>query len=446
MNAIRPTFYALCTTLLFGTALAQAATISGNVINKTTGKPAAQDTVVLIDVQARMAEVAHASTNAQGHYSIDEPGPGPYLVRVTHQGAGYFIAAPQGGGSGDIPVYDVAAKVKGVSIEADVVEVETENGMLKVDERYLVHNLSSPPVTQLSPHGFEIVLPAEAEVNGAGAQRPGGLPTSVNVKPAGAKGHYTFNFPIEPDQSDKDTVFQISYNVPYAAGKFTFQALMTMPADNVAVLLPKSMTFTPGAGSSFQQINEDPSVQTFLMKNASAGKAVAFTVSGTGSIPRQAQNGQQSADSAAMGNGGQPGGGIGTPIDTPDPLSKYKWWILGGLGLLLAVAAAFLLRRPAGMPALAVAGGGVAGSEAAQVAYSAPSAHNPASATAGAASAFAPQAAPAARNAALLNAIKEELFALESEKVAGTLAPHEYDITKAALETVLRRALKRSSS
>ncbi len=442
MNAIRSTFYAFSATLLFGNALAQAATISGNVINKTTGKPAAQDTVALIDVQTGMAEVAHAKTDAQGHYSIDEPGPGPYLVRVTHQGAGYFIAAPQGGGSGDIPVYDVAAKVKGVSIEADVLEVETENGMLKVDERYLVHNLSSPPVTQLSPHGFEIVLPPEAEVNGAGAQRPGGLPTSVNVKPAGTKGHYTFDFPIEPDQANKDTIFQISYNVPYTAGKFTFQSLMSMPADDVAVLLPKSMTFTPGAGGSFQQINEDPSVQTFLMKNAPAGKALAFTVSGTGSIPRQAQNGQQSADNAAMGNGGQPGGGIGTPIDTPDPLSKYKWWILGGLGLLLAVAAAFLLRRPAGMPALAVAGDAPGGA----VAYSAPSAHNPASASAVAASAFAPQAAPAARNAALLNAIKEELFALESEKVAGTLGPHEYDITKAALETVLRRALKRSSS
>jgi hypothetical protein len=36
------------------------------------------------------------------------------LVRVTHQGAGYFIAAPQGGAPGDIPVYDVAAKVQGV--------------------------------------------------------------------------------------------------------------------------------------------------------------------------------------------------------------------------------------------------------------------------------------------------------------------------------------------
>jgi hypothetical protein len=430
---------AIALILFTGSALAQAASISGTVTNKTDNKPAAGDTVVLLDVQAGMAEVAHATTDAQGHYSIDEPGPGPYLVRVTHQGAGYFIAAPPGGGSGDIPVYDVAAKVKGVYIEADVLEVETENGQLKVDERYLVHNLSSPATTQWSPKGFEIVLPPDAEVNGAGAQRPGGLPTSVNVVPTGVKGHFTFNFPIQPDSGNKNTLLQISYNLPYTAGKYTFQSLATMQTDDLAVLLPKSMTFD---GAQFQQINEDPSVQTFLLKNAPVGKPVAFTVSGTGSIPRDAQNGQQQSagNSAADGNGGQPGGGIGQPIDTPDPLSKYKWWILGGLALLLAAAAAFLLRKPAGAPALAVAGDGFAGIEAAPVAYSSAAA-SPSSAP----GAYAAQAAPAARNAALLNALKEELFALESEKIAGTLAPHEYDVTKAALETVLRRALKRNS-
>ena len=52
---------------------------------------------------------------------------------------------------------------------------------------------------------------------------------------------------------------------------------------------------------------------------------------------------------------------------------------------------------------------------------------------------------PAAKNAALLNALKEELFALESEKIAGTLAPEEYAEQKAALETVLKRALKRNA-
>jgi len=118
-------------------------------------------------------------------------------------------------------------------------------------------------------------------------------------------------------------------------------------------------------------------------------------------------------DSANAGN--KPGGGIGVPIDTPDPLSKYKWWILGALALLLAAAAAFLLRKPAA---------GVAVDASYTAASTLP--------------------APARGNAALLNVLKEELFALESEKVAGALADGEYAETKAALEIVLKRALKRN--
>ena len=127
--------------------MAQAATVSGTVTDKTTGKPAAGDAVVLVDVQAGMAEVAHATTDARGKYTLTLPGNSPYLIRVTHQGAGYFIAAPQGGGPGDIPVYDVAAKVQGVYIEADVIEVETENGhaqsgraVLRAQHRHSAHD------------------------------------------------------------------------------------------------------------------------------------------------------------------------------------------------------------------------------------------------------------------------------------------------------------------
>jgi hypothetical protein len=43
----------------------------------------------------------------------------------------------------------------------------------------------------------------------------------------------------------------------------------------------------------------------------------------------------------------------------------------------------------------------------------------------------------------LLNVLKEELFAIESERISGTLSSAEYAEQKAALETVLRRALKR---
>jgi hypothetical protein len=413
--------------LFFMAALAQAATVSGTVTNKTTGKPAAGDTVVLVDVQAGMAEAAHATTDAQGHYTINMPGPGPYLVRVTHQGAGYFIAAPQGGGQGDIPVYDVAAKVKGVRIEADVIEAETNNGQLQVDERYFVHNTSSPPVTQWSKKSFSVVLPPDATVGDVGAQRPNGLPTSIKLNPDGPKGHYAFDFPIQPDDGDKDTMFQISYTVPYTSGNYSFKAQESLPADNLAVLLPKSMSLASGAGAAFTSVNADPGVLTYLAKNVAADTPVAFTISGTGQIPRSSQNPAQGGDQAASAADNGPGGGIGTPIDTPDPLSKYKWWILGGLALLLAVAAAFLLRKPemavAGAPGVSLPAGGAVPSKG--VAYTAPS-------------------SPAARNSALLNALKEELFALESEKLSDTISPAEYAETKAALETVLKRALRKS--
>jgi hypothetical protein len=42
----------------------------------------------------------------------------------------------------------------------------------------------------------------------------------------------------------------------------------------------------------------------------------------------------------------------------------------------------------------------------------------------------------------LLNALKEELFSLESEKINGTITPEEFAKAKDALETVLKRALK----
>lgn len=422
MKSIKSILPALVLTLLFSAALAHAATVSGTVTDKSSGKPIAGDTVVLVDVQAGMGEVAHATTDAKGHYTLNEPGSGPYLVRVTHMGANYFIAAPQGGGPGDIPVYDVASKVQGVFIEADVMEIEADNGTMTVNERYYVHNTSSPPLTQWSKKSFELVLPEDAVINAVGAQRPGGLPTSVKMDPNGPKGHYSFNFPIQPDEGDKDTLFQISYNLPYSSGKYTFKSVLSLPADNLAVLMPKSMTLTPGDGASFRSVQQDPGIQTLLFKDAPAGKTIEFTISGTGSMPREAQGSPTGAGADASTSGNQPGGGIGTPINTPDPLSKYKWWILGALALLLSGAAAFLLRRPEG------------------AVTSAPVQH--------ANVAAAPQhvpLTPVSKSTALLNALKEELFALESEKISGTITANEYAQVKAALETVLKRALKHSS-
>lgn len=412
-------------------SMASAATVTGTVTNKTNNKPAVGDKVVLVDVQSGMSDVATATTDSNGHYSLNTPTNGPYLVRADHQTGTYFIAAPKGNTPGNITVYDTAAKVDGVSLEANVLEIETAHGQLTVDERFYIRNLSSPPRTQFSSNTFEFVLPEGAVLDGASVVRPGGLPTTNQPQPLGQKGHYTINVPIQPNLGEKQTMFDIRYHVAYT-GKYTFPTKLLKAAENLIVLIPKGITFKPESGSPYKPVLEDARLQTFVAKNVKEGQATGFVLSGNGQMPREAQNGpaQGGAGSQAMGGGpgmgsgmgadqtggdaanldNKPGGGIGAPIDTPDPLDKYKWWILGGLALVLVAAAAFMLRK---QPPTNTAS------------YSAPS-------------------TPAAKKALLLDVLKEELFALESERLSGTLSADEYAEVKPALETVLKRALKKS--
>jgi len=76
MKSTQFVFRTVALSLLLTGAMAQAQ-ITGTVTNKTTGKPSAGDTVVLVDVQSGMAEAARGTTDARGHYSLDSAVAGP---------------------------------------------------------------------------------------------------------------------------------------------------------------------------------------------------------------------------------------------------------------------------------------------------------------------------------------------------------------------------------
>ena len=413
--------------LAFAAPLAAlAATVTGTVTNKTVNKPSGGDDIVLIAFGQGMQEAGRTKTDAKGHFSIEVPDNGMHLIRVDHQKAAYFQPVPPGTTTVDADVYDVQPKVEGVSTEADVIRLETDPQGLHVIENYFVKNDSNPPKTQFSQRAYEIYLPPDARIEGSAAKGPGGMPVSSSPVPTGEKGYYAFVFPVRPGE----TQFQITYHLPYN-GSFQFTPKVSLPTQNLAVILPKSMKFAAGGSSAFQPINDDVNAQTFLMRGVLPSQAIAFTISGTGSMPResQAQAPGQGAPGAAGPEAGpdtgqstaaadtRPGGGLGNPIDTPDPLNKYKWWILSGLALVLAIAAAFLLRAKPGD------------------AVSAPAASTP----------LPPRAPAAPAPGDLLAALKDELFALETERLEGKLSEQEYAEQKAALETVLRRALSRQT-
>ena len=477
--------------LLFAAVFAHAVSVTGTVTNNTTGKPSAGDDVVLVDVQAGMNEAATAKTDAKGQYSLQIPpggNIGAYLIRVTHQGASYFIAAPQSGSGGDLTVYDVAPKVDGVAIDADMLLFEASAGELRISERYLVRNASNPPKAQFSEKTFEIALPADAQLDSASATRPGGLGTTTRLVPLPQKGHYTFNVPIQPDKGQKETLFEVQYHISYN-GKYTFRPQLLMPADNFVVYTPKSMTFANASGAEFQNVQDDPRVTTNIAKNVRPGQAIAFTVSGEGQMPRNQQPGM--SPQAMMGGGGQaessassgtPGGGIGNPIGTPDPLTKYKWYILGGLTLLLVFAAIYLLRGRSGSrddedssfiphsipdpeperprfeseirrpepeirPSEPESRPLPVSRSIAPISDYTPPPPRRAPEPVAAPPQYGPPAPanlpPAGSKAALLSILKEEMFAIESERLSGTLSQEEYADIKTGLEAVLKRALKK---
>jgi hypothetical protein len=406
--------------LLAASLVAHAATVTGTVTNKTTNKPDAGDDVVLIAFAQGMQEAARTKTDAHGRFSIDVPDNDMHLIRVDHQKAAYFEPLPPGTSNVNVTVYDVSAKVEGVSTEADVMRIEAGPQGLHVIQNYFVKNASNPPRTQFSTQAYQIYLPTDAKIEGSAAAGPEGMPVSSSPIPQGDKGHYAFVFPVRPGE----TRFQLSYTLPYN-GSYKFTPRLAMPTANVAVMLPKSMNFD--GGTAFQTVDAEASAQTFLAKNVSPSQSVAFTVSGTGAMPRDSEQagsgatGDQgnAAPGASAANDTRPGMGLANPIDTPDPLQKYKWWILSGLALLLVVAAAFFLRAK---PVEAVAAG-------------------PAT------SPLVPMPMPSSgASGSLLAALKEELFALETDRLEGKLSEPEYVEQKTALEQVLRRALARQGS
>ena len=449
--------------LLLSAASGYAATISGTVSDRTTNKVAAGDTVVLIGFGQGMQEVAHTTTDAHGHYSIEAPDTGTHLIRVDHQKATYFQPAPPNAHTVDVDVYDVSEKVKGISTEADVLSMQTDPDGLHVIENYFVKNDSQPAMTQLSRHAYEIYLPAGAKIEATAAMGPAGMPVSSSPLPVGNPatdpGHYAFVFPIRPGE----TRFQISYHLPYS-GQLQFSQREALPTENLVVMLPKAMQFTPH-GTDFQPVPDSAAAQTFVRKGVAPAQPVQFAIAGTGSMPREAQgagaSGQQGGAAQVGEAGGQgsataaqpdagssaaasadtrPGGGLGPPIDTPDPLNKYKWWILSGLALVLVVAAGWLLRKP-GPPASRTAKGAVDGpGPVATQATVLPGA------VAYPAAAYPSQAAQAPAATGLLGALKDAVFALETERLGGQLSEDEYRQLKASLEVVLRQVLDRQTA
>jgi hypothetical protein len=400
------------------------------VTNATTGKPASGAAVTLVDPTAGMAEIGSAKSDAQGHFKIDAAaGQGPRLVRAERGGVNYFKMLPPGSTNVDLTVYDAAPSVEGISGAADVARLQSDGSTLQGVELFAIRNASSPPRTLAAPATFEFVLPDGAQIDGADAQGPNGQPITTTTTPTKQKNHYTFSYPLKPGE----TRFQVSYHLPYS-GKLAVSPSFTRDFEHYVLVMPSTMSFTPKDAKQFQAMKDQPGSNVQVSLRAHAGQDLSYSVSGTGTIQDEQAQAAPSEGPPAMGGSGandsRPGGGLGKPIDAPDGLAKYRWYILGLLLTLLVGGGIWTHERTK-----------QAESEEIPIAPVA-SALQPTPRAASLIQASAVPAVPPAN--LLLAALKEELFELEVERQQGKITPEEYDKARSALEQTLQRALSRT--
>jgi hypothetical protein len=384
-----------------------ADTISGKVSNQTTNRPAAGDEVVLLRLGEGMEEAARTRTDAQGAFSLPEAMAGAqHIVRVLHQGVNYDQRVA-GAAPLEIAVYDVVAKVPEVTGSMGIVQVESDGETLKITEMYAIINASSPPVTQAGPHNFVFTLPAKATLDTFENRKAGGAWVNGTAVPVqGQPGRYAVDFPLRPGE----THFKYVYHLPYA-GPVTLRLKVAYPIKNFAVVHPPSMSFKALRPQAFASVGL---VQGLQLEQAVSQPVVrdvpAFEIAGIGMAPRTEARAKTAPPTIApaekvAANPATPQAAV--PRAVPERSNGESWAIGSALAALFVAGAFAVWRRRKLLVAVP---------------------------------------ATSAGGQPVVEALKEELFQLETERLHGAISAEQYNATKQALTLSIQRAAARQPS
>lgn len=416
------TIFACCST-----ASGAADTVTGVVRNQTNGQPVAGDEVILLGAGPDAHEEARVKSDSQGAFTFELHESGkPHLVRVIHQGVNYdwrlwknhTISAY---------VFDAAVDVQSIHGGIEIIRAGTQGNQLHVSEMVEIRNDSNPPMTEASERTFEVDLPAHAKIDSVLAAGPDDIGVTISATPVDKKpGLYTVAFPLRPGS----TKFAFNYDLPYD-GRAIFHTRNMYPLQQLAVMLPPTMTFI-SRSADFQILPVGNSrYQVEAAELVKAGDGPEFEISGVGELPSmqaqvhspaRAPAASPVAPSISTGFNAkvQPQGAQALQpalIAPPPTLSpQMKWGTAGASAVvILAVSATIIWRTQRHLRTPVTTA--VQGTEHAE-----------------------------RTTASFVEALKDGLFQLETDRVQGSIQEEEYASAKRALEGTIQWALTRAAA
>jgi hypothetical protein len=253
------------------------------VLNGTTGKPAANQTLNLLMPRGGMQQVASAVTDAGGHFVLPSNRLDPtsfYLLQATYQDVNYDAPVKFDAdrlARIDITVYDATRTAPPLRIQSARLIVRAEGGKARVQEMFAIRNSTDPPRSYVNPDGtFRFRLSRTAGEPTAAVAGLMNMPLPQAANPGKAPGDFYLQCPIKPGL----TVMMVAYDADYASNKLELTDSVAYPIDSAELLVwPPSLSvdsalFEP-AGT-----DQETGSKKYTAENLKANTALATSVSG----------------------------------------------------------------------------------------------------------------------------------------------------------------------
>ena len=420
----KPSFIASLAAFLFvalaSASSALAGTVTGTVRNGTTGKPAPNVEMILLQLQGGMQPVANTKTDAQGQYKFDNPqlGAGPMLLRAVYRGVNYHEPVTPGKTTVDMQVFEPTDKQTAVSVTAHAIILQPDGANLDVGEEYNITNKTTPPLAFYKADGsFEFSLPDGATMNQVSAVSSAGMPVIQTTIDKG-KNKQAIAYAFRPGESG----VRMSYKLPYANNQAKLTFASPYASDRVGIFVPPSVQVS---GTGLSPAGTEQGFSVYMLQSVAANTPFTVSISGTAPPPApEGAAGDESGDPSVNSRAGEAPTTAATTL--PARLDSLKWTIAVGFAAIFALGLIFLLRRPEMVTDTGVA----------VQAASGPRQKRGRS-----------KSADAVADVNLkvhgsLDELKESLFKLELRRQAGTIAEEDYQREHARMQKLLRDLVK----
>ncbi len=265
--------------LLLVLVLASAlAAVDGTVINGTTGKPAPNTIVSLVQPgQGGMQTLASVKSDAQGNFRIDKSVQGPQLVQALYAGVLYNkVLMPGAPSTGlEVVVFDSTSKAGVAKVSQHYIVLQPSAKDMGVSEGILYQG--DPKLTFNDPANgtLRFYLPPEAKgLVSVTINAPGGMPIQRPAEKTNQPNVYKVLYPIKPGE----TRFDLSYVIP-GATPLTFAGKILHNEGSSALVVPNGVTIT---GGNLTLAGQEPKTQASIYHINGASFKVEVT--GTGSL------------------------------------------------------------------------------------------------------------------------------------------------------------------